>query len=382
MPIALVLLLSTALFVSGKGNRVLATLFAVDLGAGPLEVGLLYSLHGLFPFLLVIFAGRVADRVDNRVLMYCGIAGVTVALALPFLFPSLPVLFLSVALNGLTSMLFVVATQNLVGVLSTAQSRTRSYSWYSLGESIAFVIGPVFVGFAIDEIRHPLTYLCLALYTAAWGVVLYAKRNAIPPATRAEDENTPRQIRDLLKLPALRNALVTNGAVMAGLDMFNLYLPVYARGLGISASVIGLIIGAFAAAGIVTRLAIPPISKRWGEQRMLAAALVLGTVAFAAFPLLKTPWPLAAASFALGLGLGCGQPLSMILSYNASPPGRGAEGIALRLAVSYGSHLIIPPAFGALGGAIGIAPVFYICAALLGGGAWLNRRRPRDDLGT
>jgi len=382
MAIALVLLLSTALFVSGKGFRVLATLFAVDLGAGPLEVGILYSLHGLFPFLLVVFAGRVADRVDNRVLMYCGIAGVTVALALPFLFPRLPVLFLSVALNGLTSMLFVVATQNLVGVLSTAHNRTRNYSWYSLGESIAFVIGPVFVGFAIDALRYPLTFLCLSLYTAAWGVALYARRNAIPSATRAEAERTPRAIGDLLRLPELRNALITNGAVMAGLDMFNLYLPVYARGLGISASVIGLIIGAFASAAIVTRLAIPPIAKRWGEQRMLAAALALGAAAFATFPLLKSPLPLAAAAFALGLGLGCGQPLSMILSYNASPPGRGAEGIALRLAVSYGSHLVIPPAFGALGGGFGLAPVFWICAALLGGGSLLNRRGPREDLRT
>ena len=46
----------------------------------------------------------------------------------------------------------------------------------------------------------------------------------------------------LLRLPALRNALVTNGAVMAGLDLYNLYFPVYARGIGLPASTIGLVI--------------------------------------------------------------------------------------------------------------------------------------------
>ncbi|MBI4207482.1 MAG: MFS transporter, partial [Betaproteobacteria bacterium] len=46
MALVLVLVLSTTVFVSLKGSRVLATLFAVDLGAGPLETGLLFALHG------------------------------------------------------------------------------------------------------------------------------------------------------------------------------------------------------------------------------------------------------------------------------------------------------------------------------------------------
>src|ERR1700712_4523748 len=119
MPIALVLALSTITFVSSKGYRIAATLFAVDLGAGPLQTGILFALWGLFPFVLSIYAGRLADRFDNRVLMYYGLAGFSVSLALPFAFSGLPVLFISAALGGLTTMLFVVAAQNLVGVLST-----------------------------------------------------------------------------------------------------------------------------------------------------------------------------------------------------------------------------------------------------------------------
>ena len=54
---------------------------------------------------------------------------------------------------------------------------------------------------------------------------------------------------ELLALPALRNALLANGVVMAGLDLFGLYMPVYTHGLGFSATTIGLIMGAFGAAG-------------------------------------------------------------------------------------------------------------------------------------
>src|SRR3954447_10246954 len=127
MPIVTVLTLCTISFVGSKGYRVAATLFAVDMGAGPLQTGILFALWGLFPFLLSVYAERLADRFDNRVLMYCGLAGFSSSLALPFLFPALPALYLSAALGGFTSMLFVVATQNLVGLLSTSDTRTRNF---------------------------------------------------------------------------------------------------------------------------------------------------------------------------------------------------------------------------------------------------------------
>jgi predicted MFS family arabinose efflux permease len=184
---------------------------------------------------------------------------------------------------------------------------------------------------------------------------------------------------DLLRVPALRRVLLTNGIVMTGLDLFSLYMPVYAHVLGLSASTIGMIVGAFGLAGMVTRLAIPALTRKLGERGLLAIALTVSATAFVTFPLTTSPALLAGAAFVLGLGLGCGQPLTMILAYNASPPGRSAEGIAMRLAVSYGTHVFLPPAFGAIGSAFGLAPVFWTCAVLLGGGALLNRGQPDKD---
>jgi MFS family permease len=375
MPILLVLFLTAATFISMKGSRVVMTLFAVDLGATPLEIGVLFALYGLAPFLLVIYAGRIADRFDNRVLMYWGLGGFVVSLCLPFVLPGLPALYAFAPLSGFSTMLFVVATQNFVGALSTAQTRTRNFSYYSLGESVGSVLGPVLVGIAIDAILHPLTFLSIALYTALLGVVLAARRGTLPHTARKEEKPAPRRMQDLLRLPAMRNALLTNAAVMTGLDLFNLYMPVYTHGLGLSATTTGLILGAFGVAAFAIRLAIPPFTARWGEHAMLVLALALSAAAFVAFPLTSDPLLLATAAFVLGLGLGCGQPLSMVLAYNAAPPGRAAEGISMRLAVSYGSHVVIPPVFGAIGAGLGLAPVFWTCSLLLAGGSLLNRRK-------
>ncbi len=375
MPLALVLLITTTVFVSLKGQRVLSTLFGVELGASAFQMGILFAMNGIFPFLLAVSAGRIADRVDNRLLMYGGLAGYAACMLLPFFFPVLPVLFAAVALAGLSSMLFVVATQNLLGVLSTAETRTRNFSYYSLGESIAAIIGPVCVGFAIDAFRFQPTYLMVAGFTAFCALALAVAHRSVPRGTRpAGEQPGPRKMGDLLKLPALRNALLTNGVVMSALDLFSLYMPVYARSLGINASTIGLIIGAFGAAGVVTRLAIPPVTARWGERTMLLWALAFAAIAFATVPFTTSPLLLGAIAFAIGLGLGCGQPLSMVLAYNAAPKGRQAEGIAMRLAVSYGSHVVIPPLFGAFGAALGLGPIFWTCGVLLTTGSWLNRR--------
>lgn len=376
MPIYFVLLLSSVLFVSQKGSRVLITLFAVDLGASALQVSLLFAFYGIFPLLLAVAAGRIADRYDNRILIYWGIGGYMASLALPFFFPTLTALFIAVPLVGLTSMMFVVATQNLVGKLSTAESRTRNFSQYSLGESVAAVVGPVFVGWSIDRFRHPITFLCLALFSGVWILVVYLRRSHLPSGIQESAAPPPSRDRlELLRNRNLRGALLTNSVVMMGLDLFSMYIPVYTRGLGFSGTTIGFVVGAFGVAGFITRLAIPPVTARYGERRMLAAALALSAAAYVSFPLVQTPVPLAAAAFVLGLGLGCGQPLSMLLAFNAAPRERSAEALAMRLAVSYGAHVVIPPAFGALGTVLGIAPVFWTGAMLLSAGSYFNRAR-------
>ena len=374
-PIAFVLLLTSVFFIAMKGNRIVVTLFAVDLGAGPLQTGILFALHGIFPFLLAIRAGRIADRFDNRLLMYWGLGIYAIAMILPFLWPGMMALYLCAAIGGFTSMLFVLATQNYIGTLATPQSRTKYFSYYAIGESAGQVVGPVILGYAIDHWTHPRAFLLLTAVTIVTLIMTYVGRNRLPKfQPKAAPAEEQRRMGDLLKLPAMRAALITNAVVMIGWDLFNLYMPVYMRNIGFTATTIGTIMGSYGVAAIITRVAIPPITARWGVQRMIAGALLLAAVGFVFVPGNTAPPMLMLLSFVIGLGVGCGQPLSMTLAYNAAPPGRVAESIAMRLAVSYGAHVFIPTAFGALGSLIGLAPVFWLCAVSLTGGSVMNWR--------
>jgi hypothetical protein len=82
---------------------------------------------------------------------------------------------------------------------------------------------------------------------------------------------------------------------------------------------------------------------------------------------------LAALWFVLGLGLGVGQPLSIILVYNRSPAGRAGEALGTRILVNNAIQVSVPLAFGSIGAALGLLPVFWANAAVLLGGSYGSR---------
>ena len=79
-------------------------------------------------------------------------------------------------------------------------------------------------------------------------------------------------------------------------------------------------------------------------------------------------------SFVLGLFLGAGQPMVMALLYNKAPPGRAGEAVGVRTLLLNFSQAGMPLMFGALGAALGMAPVFWVMALSLVGGAWYAKR--------
>ena len=69
MSIYLITLLNVLNGVSLRGSRVLLSLFAIHLGAGAFEIGILISLSSIFQLFLGIYAGRVSDRYGFRLPM-------------------------------------------------------------------------------------------------------------------------------------------------------------------------------------------------------------------------------------------------------------------------------------------------------------------------
>jgi len=360
-----------------NGSRVALSLYALHLGASAFTVGLLMSLLAVIPMLMSVQTGRWTDRAGPVVPSLLALVLVTCGALLPWLTQTVAGLYAASMMLGTGFMIAHVAINNAVGHVSTPEKRALNFNHLALGFSISSVLGPVIAGYAIDHVGHARTFLVLTIFPATallllWPVVRrhaqHARGSVAPPAN-------PRVI-DLLRNAPLRAVFIVSGLLSMGWDLFTFMVPLQGSQLGLSASTIGLIMGAFGLATFVVRAFMPWIARSLSEWQTLTLALSITAAVYFVFPLVSLVPALVALAFILGIGLGSAQPMVMSLIHRAAPAGRAGEAVGVRTMVMNASHTALPLFFGALGSALGMVPVFWALALCMGaGGVYAGKRR-------
>lgn len=370
-PIRLTFALALLYHTTVQAGRVLLTLYALKFGAGPFAVGVLAAMFSALPMLLSWQVGRLVDRFGARwPLMFGGVCGV-LGMLVPYLYPGIPALYLAAVMTGLLFAFCAAPLQTLVGLLSRPVDSARNFSNFSLVISTAGFTGPMLVGFSIDHAGHANACLALVTLSLVPLLLLAVRGGSLPGGTgRARPVGS---IRDMLASPGLWRVLLTGSLIVTGIDLFLFYMPIYGHGIGLSASAIGVVLAMFFVSSFIVRLLIPSLLTRLGEERMLAASFLLGAAGLALTPFFKGVAVLAMVSFLFGIGMGCGQPVTLMLTFRTSEAGHSGEVLGLRITINYVSRMIGPILFGAIGSAFGHFPVFWITAAMLGSGSAFTR---------
>jgi MFS family permease len=150
-------------------------------------------------------------------------------------------------------------------------------------------------------------------------------------------------------------------------------LPVLGHERGLSASVIGTILGLFAFSAAAIRVVLPMLAARVHEWVLIVVAMVATTLIYAVYPLMHEALTMGICSVLLGFALGMVQPMVMSMLHQITPEHRHGEAVGMRMMVINASSVATPMLFGAAGAVIGIAGVFWVVAATVGGGiriAW------------
>lgn len=355
--------------------RITTSLYALSLHASEFTVGTLVALFALFPMLLAVKMGRAIDRVGIRRPMLIGSALVAAGCALPGAVGGLAILYPCVLMIGTGFLAMHVAVQHAVGAMSGPGTTSSNFSWLALGYSISSFAGPVAAGFVIDHFRHAPAY-GVAAACGVLALLLVARLGYdLPPAhaaTRAAHEGS---LLDLLRDAEMRRIYLVSILLGSAWDLFSFVMPIHGTRLGFPASTIGLILGCFAGATIVVRLAMQWIARRYTEWQILATALAVATLCYAAFPFMHTPVTMMMVTAVLGLALGSSQPNVLALLHHASPAGRAAEAVGIRVTISNASQVVLPLAFGAAGAALGLFAIFWGMGACIGYGVPIAWRR-------
>ena len=359
------------------GMRMASPLLALREGYSELAVGVLMSLYALTQVFLSLPAGRFADRHGLKKPVAISVTAAAIGAGAAVAFPVFPVLCLAALLTGGATGTAVIALQRHVGRAAAGPTQLKqAFSWLAIGPAFSNFLGPFAAGLVIDHAGFRAAFALMAVFPiVCWMWIRTAREEPLPE----EHRNKPRgRAWDLWRDPMFRRLILVNWFLSSAWDVHTFVVPVLGHERGLSASVIGTILGVFAASAAAIRVVLPAIAARVREWVLIVAAMVATTVIYAVYPFMHLAITMGLCSVLLGFALGMVQPMVMSMLHQITPEHRHGEAVGMRMLVINASSVAMPMLFGSAGAAVGVSAVFWTVAATVGCGIRVALRL-RDD---
>lgn len=390
---AWVLLIGACMLLVISAVRPMASYRALELGATPLEIGLLPASFAALSLFVAVPVGRWIDRFGEARFLLLGTVIMTASTAAMVWIDSIPLLIVTQALLGLGHIVNIVGAQTLIANRSTAEQRDHRFGMYSVAVSLGQLIGPAMAGFIAggqgpadgDAVVSAATIPVFAVAAAACApallaaLVLVRTSSARPRGSGAAAGTSPlRSAAQVLRIPTMLPAIVVSVAVILSIDLLTAYLPVYGEERGLSVEVVGGLLSLRAATTMASRLVMGRLIASAGRARVLFGSTVLAGLAMAGVPFLGDPWGLGLLMALTGFGLGFGQPMTIAWVAGRAPRELRATALGVRLTGNRLGQLVIPALVGLLAGFGGVGIVFVSLAVVLTGAAAIVAATPFD----
>lgn len=365
------------------GIRPTVSYRALELGA---DAGMIGIIGGSFAALSLVAAIPVGSRIDRRgerLFFMVGAAIVAASAVTAATAGVVVMLAVSQSLLGLGFLCTGLAIMTITAG-SRPEQRDQRFASMSVAASAGQFVGPLVAGAIIarpspiDGLRSTQVLFWTAMIAVGLAVVAAWKapgwRNSA--ATKRGQPVRTSEALGLIRIPGMKEALVTSIAVLTAVDLLVAYLPVLGEDNGISPAFIGLVLSVQAGAGLISRLVVAPMIGRFGRRMTLIANIAVAGLALAGLSLVPPQPVLLVLGAVIGFGLGLTQPITTAWVADRAPDGRIGSALALRLAGNRLGALIAPAGVGLLAGIIGTPAVFMAASVGLFGSAWWMRSAP------
>jgi predicted MFS family arabinose efflux permease len=280
------LALMLAIFCVGIDMYVVAALIptmAADLGEGVGSLAILVSAYALPTALLAPVFGPLSDRYGRRLALLAGIAFFAVTVAGTALAPSLLVLVVLRALNGLGAAIIMPAAFAYAGDLPTMTQRTRAMGNLAMAFPLAALLGLPIGAFLAGSLGWRAAFGAVALLAAT--ATLLIRRL---PADRPKG-STAIGYREGLRLALgdrrVRAVLtVTFVWFLAPLGMFTFVAAFFETSMGLATSEVGLVFIVLGIVGVASAKTSGRLTARLGARRVVLIAISCVGIAVAILP--------------------------------------------------------------------------------------------------
>lgn len=369
-------LLLACLFLELLGFGIIIPLLpfmALELGAGPQEVTLLVATHSLAVLLTAPLWGRLSDRWGRKPVLLIAFLGAAGAFLILAFADALWMLFAARALAGSLSG-DLVGGPAYISDVSPPERRAKSMGLYGAAFALSFTIGPA-LGAALAggdpataDFRTPaLLSATLAVAAFVLGLVLLPESRRPGSVPKAAPGRNLRRILAELHYPNL--PLITAILFLIGIVFVSMESTIAlwsAEALEWGPRQVGYL---FTFAGIVAIIVqgglIGPLSRRFGEARLVVGATVLLGFGMALVPLSQGLPLLLVAIACLAAGFGLGNPSLHSLISRLSHAERTGGALGLGQAANSLARVVAPPCAGFLFETLGRGAPYVAGAAVM-----------------
>lgn len=302
--------------VTGVGIVVpLLPVYAHDLGASGLYIGLIFGAFSLSRTVLLPYFGRQSDRRGRRPFIVGGLAAYAAISVAFMLSRSVPALIGIRFVQGMASAMMMPVIQAYAGDITPSGREGQTMGLFNMAMFLGLSLGPVLGGLINDRFSLAAAFGTMGLLSLAAFLLCLV----LLPPTRSErvmrQGVVPAAWRTLLRDRGILGLFFFRFSHAASIGIVWGFLPVMAaRDFDLSSATIGLLVMLGVLVSGLMHVPMGMVADRFGKRRLMVAGGTLIAASLVWFYLATATRDLFGASLAIGVGGGVAMPALMALA--------------------------------------------------------------------
>jgi MFS family permease len=377
---AALLLVLVVVFINMAGFSLILPLlpfYGHELEASAVEITMLFAAYSFGNVFGEIWWGRASDRYGRKRVLMLTISGAALTYVA---FAFAPTLWLALLIRTVTG--FFSGTlgvcQSYIADVTRPEDRPRSMGYFGAAMNLGFVIGPA-IGGLLARPDLGLAGFRLPIFVAAafCGVSVLWTALVLRDTHTAGANRRPPALRDAFRFVAghallrrlLALAFIGIGAFASMEAVFGLWTQHH---FGWSAHEVGLTFIAVGATGLLVQLIlIGPLSRRYGEARVIVLGLLVLAASMVLQPILRNPVAAVVLMSMLMAGHSLAFPNVGSLISRSTPPHSQGSVLGLQMATTAFSRIVLPPFFGFIYSAFSPDAPYFACGLVMLGAVFI-----------
>jgi DHA1 family multidrug resistance protein-like MFS transporter len=361
--------IAMSVFASTMGLGIIVPLipiFAGDIGASAIWIGLIVGSYSISRAFIMPFVGRLSDRYGRKLFLSIGLftaALVSLVYIWALTEDSIPLLTLSRVLHGITSAMIVPIARAWLGDIVPKGEEGRWFSYFNVAFTAGLGAGPLLGGFLAERFGSAAPFLALSgLHLAAFIAVALKARETVP---RSTGEKKLPSFAELRHSRMLVGIFIFRFGYEFAMGSFMAFLPVLA-GLhrGLSTLEVSILFTVNLAAVSILMLFAGRLADRFNRRLMITIGATVNFAGLALMPFMQTFWQFIILILLRALGSTLSLPAqSALVVIEGRKYGMGQTMALTALAMSAGLGFG-PILSGATADLLGINSVFYLAPGI------------------